>query len=236
MKILVSIPCLFNGAMCNEAIASVAEKEFVSVLLIDNGSDEDVKEVINKWSKLPNVYVINNPQNVYVNKAWGQAVDFFVNNIEYSHLIIMNSDLVMHSKWDRVLINRLAENINEITIPKVIDDKFFNGNDIDMSVSESEKVYSGTAGIFIVLSRKLVELINPIPTECLVWFGDQYIYTVLRSLGYETVIPNNLLCYHAHSQTVSRVPGISEIIERDKIAWNEIVEPRMLDLIEKLKK
>lgn len=235
MRILLGIPCLYGGKMCDEAIASVVNKEYVSVLLIDNGAETDVKQVIEKYAQLPNVYVIRNSYNKIVNPAWNQIMEFFLDNINYSHLVIMNSDIVMQKDWDKVLINRLAENSDEITVPKVIDDKYFSSIEVNTLVSEAQKVDSGTAGIFITLNRKQVGIVYPIPEEIKCWYGDNWIYESLRALGYETVIPNNLLCYHAHSQTVQLVKGISEIIEEDKRQWANKVEPMMLELIKKHK-
>ncbi len=235
MNILIGIPCLYGGKMCDEAIASVVHKEFVSVLLIDNGAEDEVMNVILKYCSLPNVYIISNPKNIYVNPVWNQIMDFFLKRTEFSHLVIMNSDLVMHKLWDKVLINRLAENPYEITVPKVIDDKYFSSFEINTLVSDAQKVDSGTAGIFITLHRSQVEIVYPIPPEIIIWFGDNWCYEILRNLGYETVIPDNLLCYHAHSQTVQRVKGISEMIEEDKRQWVNIVEPKMREVIAKHK-
>ncbi len=236
MHILVAIPLLYNGEMCEEAINSVVHKEHVSVLLIDNGSENDVKKVINKFSVLPNVHIIRNEKNLFVNPAWNQSMDFFLRNLQFTHIAIMNSDLVMHNLWDWVLLNRLLENPDEISIPRMIDDKYFGGmENTNSDVCNATEVHSGTAGVFILMNRKHVGIVNPIPSEILCWFGDNYLYSILRELGYKTVIPDNFLCYHAHSQTIQRVKGISEIIEEDKRQWANVVEPKMNELIARYK-
>ena len=70
----------------------------------------------------------------------------------------------------------------------------------------------------------MIELIYPIPETLKVWFVDNWIFDGLRKLGYKTLVLKNLLTYHSWSQTVSKVKGISEIIEQDKLsAINEAI-------------
>lgn len=239
MRILLSIPCLYGAEHTEESIKSVVNKDFVDLLLIDNGAEPSVKAVIDKYLNYKNVSVIRNDTNVYVNKAWQSAINYFLApaGIGYSHLILMNSDLIMHPKWDVVLINRIAEDNDEIAIPKMIDDKFFNQNiNIETSVQDAEQVHSGTAGVFIVMNRKQAEIVSPLPFEyCKVWFGDNWIYEILRQIGFKTVIPNNLLAYHYWSQNVQKVQGISEIIEDDKRHWEIYCVSKMQEIIDKNK-
>ena len=233
MKILLSIPCLFGAEHTDESIASVVNEENVDLFLIDNGAEDGVKRVLNKYSNFPNVKVIHNNTNIFVNPAWQQSIDYFLANSEYSHLIIMNSDLYMQKNWSKIVFNRLAENPDEIIIPNIGQDKFFLGVDFnDTLVSQATKVDSGTAGVFILINRKQAQIISPLPHDCCkIWFGDEYIYTILRQIGYDTVIPKNLHSYHLWSANVNKVVGISEMIEDDKRQWELIGRPRMLDII-----
>lgn len=217
MKILVSIPCLYGSAHTKEAIDSVI-KPNVDLLLIDNGAEPDVKRVLDRY---PTALIIRNKENIYVNPAWQQAISYFLMNPQYSHLILMNSDLIMQKDWSEVCFKRWENNPDEILIPNMTQDKFFNFP-VHPGMSEVQRVYEGTPGVFITLSRKQAEIINPLPTEIKVWFGDNWIYEILRGLDYKTVIPENLWSYHYWSQTVQRVPGISELIEKDKVQWESI--------------
>lgn len=230
MKILVSIPCLYGPEHTQEAIESVVNKPDVDLLLIDNGAEESVKKVIIDSAKnnLNITQIISNHSNIYVNPAWQQAIDYFLNQPQYDYLILMNSDLIMHHDWDIILKSLWAENPDDIYIPEIINDKTFqNFNKRESSV----RVYEGTPGVFITLNRKQAEIINPIPKEIKVWFGDNWIYDILRGLGYKTIIPNNLLSYHYWSQNVQKVEGISELIEEDKRQW-QLIKHRVQERIE----
>jgi hypothetical protein len=81
---------------------------------------------------------------------------------------------------------------------------------------------AGTPGVLICLNKTHANLVYPIPETLKVWFGDNWIYDGLRGVGYKTIIVNNLITYHSGSQNVSKVKGISEIIEQDKIEWEKL--------------
>lgn len=214
MTILVGIPCLFGSIHTKQSIDSVIND--AEVLLIDNGAEQSVKDVISGY----NCHKIHNKENIYVNPAWNQILEFFLKNDYYDSLVIMNSDIIMEKGWSDVL--KKAET-DIIAVPNL-------GNAI-----ENVEVYSGTPGVFIHLNRKQSEIVYPIPEYCKVWFGDLFIYSILRALGYKTIVFNELKASHYHngSQNVSRVKGISEIIEEDKRQWDEKVIPEMIEIIKK---
>lgn len=218
MKILIGIPVVLNAELFDACVASVVDKQDVNVLIIDNGSEPAVKQVIKRYSAKENVLVVSNDANSYVNPAWNQIIHFFLQS-EYDYLCLMNSDLVLQKDWDIVLRNRWAKNKDEIIIPVVADKSV----DVHTDWQDAIEVSSGTAGVFITLNQLQASLIFPIPDNILVWFGDNWIYEILRGIGYKTVIPPNFIASHAWSSTVSKIKGISEIIENDKLAWAETV-------------
>jgi hypothetical protein len=234
MKILVGIPCLFGAEHTKQAIESVINKQDVDVLLIDNGAEQSVKQVL-AYYKQKGAVVIRNEQNIYVNPAWNQIMQYFILLSQYTHVVIMNSDLIMQKNWAEVLKNRWSENPDEICLPIMDVSKELVEGSVNIQISPAQRVYNGTPGVFITLSRKQVEMIYPIPERCKVWFGDNWIYDIMRALNYPTVIPENLLSHHYWSQNVSKVAGISEIIEEDKKQWNEVVQPLVLQKIKQLK-
>lgn len=222
MKILVGIPVLYGPQHCREAIESVIDNENVTVLVIDNGSGPDMIDMLSSFpvsNYKGKLVVIRNPENVYVNPAWNQILEAFLEN-EYEYLVIMNSDLVMCKDWYEVLKKHLTLFPQNIPIPHITTNK--NELRAVNKPQEVTHVFEGTPGVFICLNRIHASLINPIPKEVKVWFGDNWIYETLRK-WYSTVVLSNLVAYHSGSQTVSRVPGISELIEQDKIEWAKIL-------------
>lgn len=219
MKILVGIPCLYGAEHTEQAIKSVLQNESVHLILIDNGADAKVKEVIKKYDKRTDVFVLKNVENIYVNPAWNQIMQFFIKWQEYTHLCIMNSDLIIDNGLKDVLEKFYESNAKDIPVPVISNDlNIFN----QTKTEGLQEVHEGTPGVFIALNREQVQNIYPIPEQLKVWFGDNWIYDGLRKQGVKTLIVNNLLTYHSGSQNVSRVKGISEIIEQDKIEWAKI--------------
>jgi GT2 family glycosyltransferase len=222
MKVLLSIPCLYGAAHTKEAILSVINSG-VDLLLIDNGADADVKSVLNWYDvNYANVSVIRNPTNIYVNPAWNQALSYFLEHREYTHLILMNSDLILDKDWLMNIRSWLANNPNDICLPTITEGRSGCNDEQKGTV-----VNEGTPGVFIMINREHVKIVNPIPKEIVLWFGDNFIFSVLRELGYNTVILNNLCAYHYWSANVSKLPEASVLIEKDKVAWAEVVEPMM---------
>jgi GT2 family glycosyltransferase len=229
MRILVAIPCLFNAEATRNAIQSVCNKPNVDLLLIDNGAPADVKHVIHYFRNLfANITFIHNPTNVFVNPAWNQAMNHFLQKPEYDYLIIMNSDLVMQKNWSEVCMKRWEVNPDDMLLP-VIQESRILPESINVEYTEATEVFEGTPGVFISLTREQAHIVYPIPSEIKIWFGDNWIFSILRGLKTKTLIPKNLLSFHYWSQSVQRVEGISEMIENDKKQWETIVKPKLIE-------
>jgi GT2 family glycosyltransferase len=218
MKCLIGMPCLYGPGHTKEAIESIIHKKDTTVLLIDNGAERSVKELISGYAKRENVIVISNSENIYVNPAWNQIINHFLGS-EFDCLVIMNSDLTLHDKWKEV-IDKHFESNNSIPVPIISNNK--EALSQKLQVGETIEVFEGTPGVLIVLNKEQAKLIYPIPETIKVWFGDNWIYEGLRRAGHKTVVLTNLISYHSASQNVSRVEGISRIIEQDKIEWEKL--------------
>lgn len=195
-SILVGIPCLYGGNHTQRAIDSVIGE--ADLLLIDNGSDQDVKKVIAQYQ----CNVIRNQANIYVNPAWNQILQFFLSGT-WSKLVIMNSDVIMGSGWSTNLLDGI------IPLPS------------DGTIREPTLVTEGTNGIFICIDRKMASIVYPIPDYIKVWYGDLWIFSILRRLGYQTMMVPELIMEHVHggSLNVQRLDGFVEIVALDGEQW-----------------
>lgn len=216
MKYLVGIPCLYGAGHTKDAIESVVYKDNVDMVLIDNGAEEGVKEVLNYYSERENVLVIHNEQNIYVNPAWNQIINYFLST-DHDYLLIMNSDLILQKDWNKVLDMYFENYPDLIPIPVIEEDLMKYNNGITLTIKHKE-VTEGTAGVLIIINRKQAKNIYPIPNYIKIWFGDNWIYEILRT-KYKTVIVENLVCYHSGSQNIIRLKEANTIIENDKIDW-----------------
>lgn len=200
-KILVGIPVLSGAEHTKLAIDSVVSQ--ADVLVIDNNSDYQTKLVLLR----EDIGLVENDTNEYVNPSWNTILRTFLLT-DYETLIIMNSDLIMQPRWSEKL------DPFQICIPT------------DGSHAKDVVVTEGTPGVFIHLSRRMAEIAYPIPAYIKIWFGDLFIFSVLRKLGYKTVVKAGLvgLHYNGGSQSVNIVPDKVAIIEVDKIEWDKFGE------------
>lgn len=230
-KYLIGIPCLHGVDHTREAIESAVNDD-ADVLVIDNGADEGVKKVI--YSFGDQIKVIRNEKNVFVNPAWNQVIEYFLNG-EYQNLVIMNSDAIIPSSWCLELDKFYARYFQDIPVPHIQLDKRFAWNDQDPAKSVlAEPLVDGIAGICICLTRQQVKWIYPIPDGIKVWFGDNWIYETLRQVGCKTWKLHNLEVYHAVSQNVSIAHGVYDQIEIDKAWWEENGETKKNEQVQSI--
>lgn len=200
MKILVGIPVISSPEMCKLAIDSVVDE--ADVLVMDNGAGDDMREMLKHYTFNLDVLIGRNHTNIYVNSCWGQILEYFLQT-DYDTLIIMNSDLILAPRWS----DQLEEGV--LCIPT------------DGSHKEDVVVTEGTPGVFIQLTKDMAKIVYPLPDYIKIWFGDLFIFSVLRGLGYKTIVKAGLVGnhYYGGSQSVNIVPDKDKIIEEDKVQW-----------------
>lgn len=232
-KILICIPVVKNPDVLKECLDQVMHKHNVHILILLNGADQNVKNYVHSLNDYPQIAVLENSENVFVTAAWNLFLKLFIESNEYQRLIIMNSDLSMQYNWDRILRLLWEENPDYVVTPNIIHDKLQIFQYIPI-VLEGTFIIKNPPGIFITLDREMAKAVYPIPKEIRVWFNDTYIYAILKALKYPIVMLGNLLAFHHVSTSVNSISGVHEIIEQDKIAWKEIVEPMLNEKIKQL--
>lgn len=236
-KILVGIPVVSGYKHTQDAINSVVNKPNVHVLIIDNNATDDVKELFKSYKCLDNFKVIVNEKNVYVNPAWNQIIDFFLQS-DCEILCLMNSDLTLQNNWHEVLRYWYYFKDKCSFVPTLVTDcvKVERLKHVDAFGGIPTKLDNGIAGVFITLNKLQCEIVYPIPSGIKVWFGDNWIYNLLRGVGHNVYAVDNLIAFHGLSQTIDRVEGVTEIIESDKVQWDINTKFKLEKLIhEKIK-
>lgn len=231
MRFLIAIPFISGADHSRLAIESVIGQPYHDLLLIDNGADSQTKAVLNHYHSRENVHIISNPENVYVNPAWNQAMKYFICRKQYDGLILMNSDLILQDNWfvslERFYNNE--DNKKRIPVPIITQNpRKYNQNDQTFEI-----IHGGISGVFIVLPREAVEVVYPIPEQIKVWFGDNWIYDLARAKGFETGVLKGLISHHwwGGSRSIGKTPNVLQVIEQDKIEWEKSVLPVMREII-----
>ena len=209
MKILTGIPVIKDSGWFKECLIPLNRHR---LLIVDNNADDDCKKVIKKLK----CNKIVNKKNVYVNKAWNQIMEWFINNEEYTHLNILNSDLRLMKGWESFLSKVWDKNIIPLATETTGIPPIENGN------NKYKIVPGGHPGICIILSREQVKAVYPIPEDIKIWFGDNYIWGVLQNKhNIKLGVYESFYASHGNSRSVSQVEGIYDIIEEDKKVWSK---------------
>lgn len=234
-RILLSCPCLYGKSHTQECIESIIHKPNIDCLFIDNGAEQEVKDLLDFYERSYSHFkVMHFEKNTFVNPAINSGMKYFLDHPEYDYFISINNDLILYNNWDQVIRKRLALYPNEICLPTIVDDKLFTNMEVDSEPVEGTVITGGVNGVFMIFNRAQIKAVYPIPEIIKIWFGDNYLFSICREIGYKTVMSSNFIGYHAHSQTVQKVEGISAMIEEDKVNWATCVVPMMLDRIEEL--
>lgn len=197
--ILVGVPCYKDGPMVERCLRSLDEPG-VQLLVVDNGSDPDVQQVISGRGT-----VIRNGTNRYVNPAWNQMMEVFLQS-DHDLLVLANSDLVLDPGWAAKLrahrrIYRHDQTIFGIDAPR----------------------RRKSAGTFFAMTRGAVAASCPIPDDLLVMGGDDFIFYVNLGVGHAEHVLRSITMTHVERGTYDKSPEVWDIARRDTDRWDRYV-------------
>lgn len=195
--ILVGVPCYKDGPMVDRCLRSLAELG-VQLLLVDNGSDPDVKQAIAGRGN-----VIRNAVNRYVNPAWNQIMEVFLEKPSYDLLVIANSDLILDPSWAESLRAHRGLHPREQVL---------------FGVDAPRQRRS--AGAFFAMTRRAALASYPIPDDLLVMGGDDFIFYVNLGVGHEEHVVPSVTMTHVERGTYDKSPEVWAIARDDARRWN----------------
>lgn len=229
MKLLVTMPIFNNPPVTQESVDSV-KKDGVDLYFVTNTADILMTSIIEEY---PNQ--INN-DNKGCNYAWNEGMKYFLKG-DWDWLGLGSSDVVFHKNWYEVL-----KNINggkKVYVPNIansLNELRSLSEPIRVEDYDQQELTGGVAGIFTFMPRKAVEMVYPIPDGFNLWFGDEWIYTVLRRLGWKVVLVKTLFCHHYCSVGVNAVENRDKIIEGERVHWENNAERLINNRIKKVNK
>jgi hypothetical protein len=207
-SILVGIPVIYCEDCVSECLAAI-EPQVDEVLIIDNAATAGIKKIIAGKN------VIQNPQNVFVNPAWNQIMEYFLKT-SHDTLIILNSDLVLRENSIDIIRQIDIDLEKTIVLPSQV------SSFSDSPAGDITTIPWGYPGIMIVLTRKMCELVYPIPNDLKLWFGDDWIFGKLIKAGYSLNIYSEIESIHGGSRSLFVLPGYTDLIEEDKAVWERV--------------
>lgn len=209
MKLLTIVPVLHDAVWTKLCLDKIKG----DLLVIDNGADEQVKDVIKDYD------VLRNDENIFVNPVWNQAIRFFLRS-DYDLLALICSDVVMMANWEDFVLRFFDGNMMIPTVINGIPERMENilvMDDKHIEVTEA-------AGLFFIFNKRMARIVYPLPETIKIWFGDNWIFKKLMDKDIKINLYDNLYCMHGNSRSIA--PMFEEgtrIIEQDKKEWAKIM-------------
>ncbi len=195
--ILVGVPCYKDGPMVDRCLRTL-EEPGVQLLIVDNGSAADVKQVISGRG-----VVLRNDVNKYVNPAWNQMMEVFIRS-GYDLLVIANSDLILDPGWAQKLRDQRKQRRRE---------------QILFGVDAPRQRRS--AGAFFAMTHRAALASFPIPDDFLVMGGDDFIFYVNLGVGHDEHVIPAITMTHVERGTYDKSPEIWDVAREDTRRWNQ---------------
>lgn len=177
MSIGIGITTYNDYYMTNQLLDSIFiytdRKEIDKILVLDDGSDSDYREMLRKVCDAHSVGMISNSENIGVPRSWNRLV----RDVGTDYIILLNNDIVVWKGWFKCMKYALENNSNSddqnnsigtISLPTYIIDKkdihrvieLPNKRHIEILKPTNKMVRSGC--VAIPESRDPVRVINPI--------------------------------------------------------------------------
>ncbi|MES2395659.1 MAG: hypothetical protein V4549_06635 [Bacteroidota bacterium] len=226
MKILVVLPCFGHGWILKQTIKRWSGAD---LFVIQDNSQCDVIDVFKELNITPNIIT---DEDWYVNKCWNAGMKYFLES-DYDLICLATMDTWMRDNWKAILEHNYNPLSDEVVLPDFVTEGDLKMEELNQSVPYCERFLrtSGTGNFATFFNRKAVELFYPIPDEIKLWYGDEWIFTILRNIGFKTVTYTQLYAYQFGSITVNQNTKAFDVIQHDKEAWESSVKNKMIDKI-----
>ena len=205
--VLVGVPVYRGGSMVARCLRSLRDPG-VQLLIVDNGSDEDVRRVLPGHG-----VILRNRQNRYVNPAWNQVLRHFLGG-RWDLLVLANSDLVLSPGWSRAL--RAARDLDRRA-----------GRDRVLFGLDGPRARS-SMGSFFALPRRAAAASYPIPDDLLVLGGDDFVLHVCHGVGIGEATVESVTMTHVERGTYDQSPEVWGTARSDTDRWNQYVLPDLV--------
>lgn len=224
-RVAVCVPCWNNLRYTRQMVESVcrnSEGHKVFFVFVDNGSNDGTYEYLRS---VPGVAkIIRNPVNVGVNPAWNALLTEALRH-EPDVVCLANNDILMGPAWIDAVSMEIAKNDKRYFLPNA---QFTNPATFDNDVRRSFPALQGSAqargGWCLFFHPSAIPLFHPIPEELKLWYGDDWIHHELGKQGYRCEALRATCCLHFVSKTISKYPGMSAQVDRDRQAFQRLTE------------
>ena len=211
---------------CLNSLQKQSEKNY-SILVVDNGSSDDSKEILEKYRKKhKNTKIIFNKKNYGFAGGVNIGIKWAIkNNFEY--FALFNNDAIADSMWLQGLINAIKPNNVGISTGLLLrrDGKTIdttgdwysiwglpfprNRNDLTKKAPiESELVFGATGGASLY-KTKLIQDIGLFDEDFFAYYEDVDISFRAQLAGWKVVYTPQAIAYHEQGATSNKISGFA---------------------------
>lgn len=223
--IIAIIPVLNQNHYTNNILYRIS-KNIVKpdkVLLIDDGSTENVKEIVRRYQKQVDIRYKRNKKTIGVNSSWNLGLKLCE---EYNpdYVSILNNDLVLNHYFFKKIIGTYEKYPKAgIVCPNTVKKASMVKLD-DASGVEAIRMGGSREGWAFTLKYDIYKKAGPIPVNRFKQFcGDDYMFFMSRRQGYLNLKMKNNLIYHYKNTTLkNELPGWKgQILRKEKFEFNK---------------
>jgi glycosyltransferase involved in cell wall biosynthesis len=160
------------------------------MVIIDDVSDEKTKRTIMDFARKDNrIKPVFLKEKHYTNRVWNLAGKYSKNEV----IVISNNDVEVTKNWDIHLMNAATDN--------VVASPYQTDNQLRIPYGKHQRTGNlDIRGTLFALNRETYNKIFPIPSDLLMWFGDNYIAKKAKEIG-ECVWVEKAGVHHAGSRS-----------------------------------
>ena len=202
-KITLSIPVLNQIKLVDQLLGCVAKNTVLPkvVILIDDGSTENIKGLVRKYKNLPIKYIRHEKPHG-VNAVWNEGM-FRCKTSIYTNF---NSDIIIN----RFFFQKIMEAFNSDHKKGIVcanTTKRFGRVNKSKNEQPTFKLMKKREGWAWSIRKEIIDKIHPIPRQLITYCGDDYIFYCTKKLGYQTVKIMNNYIYHYGGASIFGMRG-----------------------------
>lgn len=232
--ITVIIPFINLSNLTNGLLDCISNNEVKpdEIILIDNGSTEDIdKLVVKTHSDLP-IRHIRLEENIGVNPAWNLGVKESKGDI----ISILNNDILISKYFFRFITDAM----NDDTIGMVVPVSSTKDKNIINELTEYElpvfEDMTSRQGWAMTLRKDIYDKIGGIPETIRIYSGDNYLFDACIWLGYKCYyITNSKIYHHQHSTLHNQKMSDGGLLHKEHDYWEKELRPYLREKINLLK-
>ena len=200
--ISVVMPVLDQINWTDDCLRSLKENTIQpsEVILIDNGSKDDYRSLVEKYRPIFNMKYVRNEENIGVNPSWNLGLKLSTS----PYILFLNNDTYLNRFFIKKVLKVMEDEtvgicipIREVTLPRV---EMVNKDDDPITI-----IAPDIEGWAFAIRREVCDKTGPIPDILRTFMGDTFFFDLSVGLGYKNIKITNNTVYHYGSLTVKVV-------------------------------